>query len=184
MISKKLFDKVGDILDVIGQLAESRNALVELYQRYKHPLSFINNYLRNFPTSSRAWGGIIYRAAKYFGEQGDYLSLQDPNVPLDRRLAGQIPLPDSKPGMAYGYRYNLQVDIAAPWQGFMRTFNFWVDSTGFLSENEVLESAYSAIVQLMDKYKLTDVIGMTNSFYVDATSIQSFVQYNPMLNNG
>jgi hypothetical protein len=184
MIGKLIRDALGDALELVPQLAESRNALIRLYQAYKNPIAFVNNYLKNFPTSSRAWGGLIYRVSRYFHDQGDILPLAGEDTPLDSRLAGKIPLPDDIPGMAFGFRYNISFNVDAKQAGQFHTFNFWVNSTGLLSESDVAEMAGNALLTLVNRYNLTFESGQSNSAIVTSSQINDFVQYIPGLKNG
>lgn len=181
MLSKLVKAAIGDIIDVVDQLAPWRNQLIEIYNTYKNPIFFVNNYLRQFPTSSRAIAGVIYRAIRYLADQGPILSLQGNDVPLDRRLAGQIPSPPDQPRLDYSFRYNIKFNISAPGVGQKHTFNFWVTSTGLLSEREVAEMAMPALLNLIDRYRLTFEPGQPNSASISYTNIESFVQYIPGL---
>lgn len=184
MISKLIRESIGDILDLISELAPWRNQLVEIYDKYSHPFSFINKYLVDFPTSDRSWAGALYRTARYFARQEDVLSKQGYYTELDPRLAGQIKLPAEKPGMAYGYRYNIEISVKSVDGSQSHTFNFWLDSTGLLSEADAIEMALPALLRLLDKYKLTFDPNQPNTAYITTTAIQSFVQYIPELNVG
>lgn len=184
MIPKQIYSAVGDILDVIKQLAPSANRMIELYERYKHPLAFINYYMRSFPESSRAWGGILYRAAKFFATQGDYFAWYPDRTPIDRNLVGHIPVPATDPLKAYTYRYNLEINVNSPSQGFSQTFNFWVPSPYLLSRYEVLENAIEMVTKVMDKYRLTFQKGFPNSADLVASEIKQVMMYSPDANNG
>lgn len=181
MISQKIWAKVGDILDIIQAFAPNRNALVNMYNAYSHPFAFINKYMKDFPSSTRQWAGDVYRAVRFHAKQGEVLPDQGRFLPLDRRLSGQIPLPEGKPGMAYGYRYNLSMNVDAKGVGQSHTFNFWVDSTGLLSESDVVQMTIKALHELLDRYKLTILPGQANSATVTSSAIQGFVQYIPGL---
>jgi hypothetical protein len=179
MLSNLVKAALGDILDIVDQLAPWRNELIEMYKAYKNPLFFINNYLRNFPTSSRSIAGQIYRAIRYLADQGPVLQLQGYDVPLDRRLAGNIPTPPDRPLLDYSFRYNIEFRVSAPGVGQAHTFNFWVNSTGLLSEREVAEMAIPALINLIDRYRLTLNSGEINSATITSTGIKDFVQYIP-----
>lgn len=184
MLSKLVRDAVGDILDVIEELAPWRNQLVELYNAYKNPISFINKYMRDFPSSSRQWAGIIYRSVRYLSRQEEVLPLQGDNTPLDRRLAGQIPSPADNPGLDYAFRYNIQLTVSARDASQSHVFNFWFNSGGLLSEADVRQGVASSLITLVNRYKLTFNEGFPNTAVVTSSQIMEFVQYIPGLNRG
>ena len=182
-LPKAISDAIGDIREVIKALAPDTNRLTEIYRQHSHPLSFINYYLRTFPESSRQWAGIIYRAIRYLANQGEVLAYQPVNTPIDRDIAGRVPVPENDPLKAYTYRYNLEIGINAPSQGAQHTFNFWVNSPYVLSPNEVLEIAIDNVIKVMNKYNLTLQSGFPNSATMTSSEIKGFVMYDPGVRN-
>jgi len=184
MLGKLLLSKIGDIIDLIQELAPSALDLIKIYKQYSHPLSFVNFYRRQFPESSRQWAGMVYRAMRYFARQSDYLGLIPSDMEIDRRLPLRVPVPESNPLLAYQYRYSIDFTIAVPARGIQNTYTFWVNSPYLLTEHEVASNAASALANVVNRYSLTFNEGFENTANITATRLRSFALYDPEVRSG
>ena len=181
MVPKAIWDRVSSFWDVLQQLKPDRNTLISIYNKFSNPIAFVNNYMKEFPSSSRSIAGQIYSAIRYMAKQEDTLQFQPPGMQLDRRLAPQIPMDPERPGTAYGFRYNIQFNLSTPEIGTSHTFNFWIYNNALLNPQEVGELATPLLLSRVDRYKLTFSPGFPNSVSVVSTELQGFVQFNPEL---
>jgi hypothetical protein len=113
-------------------------------------LRFAREVRKALPGASLADISPRYRAAKFFADQGTYLSGYDPDTIIDRRLAKVISTPSGLGPQGEPVRYWVDVTITFPGTGDTKSFGVWVRSDEFRSARDVMDQAVN---ELMGQFK-------------------------------
>jgi hypothetical protein len=155
MIPQAVLDALPAPLSLIGDAAEFAAGLSTAFRKYSNPLDFINTYMKGQPASYRSVLGMVYRIAKYFHNQGDYLSMIPSDLPLDRRLAGVSLVPADQYDPTRPYRYEVVINAYSPGAKVNIDFNVYVPSKYLLTSEGAIEQALDTLRERLEsKYKI------------------------------
>lgn len=142
-------------LEAIGNWASHGLELANLFRTFKAPFDFINAFFRAKTGITRKQAGEFYRLGKYFANQGRYLEQLPPDVPIDPRLARNIPLDLNNFNPAKPYRYQVNANVFLPQMGDYKQYNVWVHSRFPLTPEGAIAQGLLEIADRVAKYKVT-----------------------------
>jgi hypothetical protein len=139
---------------------------------------FVNDWVRNVPGSTRQDATQEYHTAGYWANQGKYLSMLDPDVPIPRALARDIYRTIDDTSSTQNYRYQVSATITWKDTGYQGTFNTYVYSDIPLTQSGAMQQALDQIKEhFKSRSKPTDDQSDEDYWWV-TTKVNEFVQIN------
>ncbi len=148
---------VGLDIGTVAELAGEAKTLREMWEIASGAKTAQGLYSRFAGMVRRGQPGVaaevvrtVYRAARYYADQGKYLAQYDKDVIMDRRLAQVV---ESTTGLAPGgkpIRFGVDVSVTYASTGETRIFPVWIESDEFRSPEDAIDRA---IAQIMGQFK-------------------------------
>jgi hypothetical protein len=157
-----------DLWDIAGKAATAQGRFFK----------FANAWRKNTPGATWEDATEAYYTAGYWANQGKYLSMLDPDIPVPRALASTINRTADQWVAGQNYRYNVDVTIVFGATGENRTFHVYVFSDIPLTQSGAGHRAYNELLSYFAPKSIPESEGGDAQDWEHSESVNSYSSYN------
>ena len=169
MIPAALLGQLPATLSEIAQFAGRGSWLAFTLDKLPNPIEFVARVYKHFPGTPRADAWTMYRVAKFFRSQGDYLAKFGAEDVPDPRLAAQAWVSPRHFVEETPIRYTVEIQTRSPASHRQKTYTIQVYATPYDTVADVQALAAEVLRgRLEGRYKVTISSNMQNNWKTEA----------------